>query len=248
MSIIKNIAAFKNWHLFYAIRYGLVHNECELVSRGGLRLKVRPNTDDLKIVKSNLVTKHYMRNFIPITENSIVVDVGAHIGAFCVIAAKNARRVVAFEPDPDNYQMLKKNTELNKLTNVHIFEMAVSGYSGHRDMYFFGDSSTGSHSLYNAGGTSIVKKRVRTISIEEIMKRERLPRVDFLKLDCEGAEHDILRNMSPETADKIMCIAMETHGLEGESCIDIPARLQELGFEVRVEHNGAYVYARRIQR
>jgi len=69
---------------------------------------VRPNTDDLKIVKSNLVTKHYIRNFVPITKNSIVVDVGAHIGAFSAIAAKIAHKVVAFEPDPDNYQMLKK--------------------------------------------------------------------------------------------------------------------------------------------
>jgi FkbM family methyltransferase len=245
--MIKNIVAFKNWHLFYALRYGLIHTECELVSRDGLRLKVRPNTDDLKIVKSNLVTKHYMRNFVPITRDSIVIDVGAHIGAFSVIAAKSASEVFAFEPDQGNCQMLKKNKELNKLSNVHIFNMAISGYSGYRNMYFYSDGSTGSHSLYDAGKAAVVRKRVQTISIDDIIKRERLPRVDFLKLDCEGAEHEILRTMSPETAVKIIGIAMETHGLKGEACIDIPARLQRLGFEVRVEHNGAYVYARRIQ-
>jgi len=114
-------------------------------------------------------------------------------------------------------------------------------------MYFYSSKSTGSHSLYNAGATNVVKKRVQTISIEDIIEKEGLPRVDFLKLDCEGAEHDILRNMSPVTAAKIRCIAMETHGLEGGSFMDIPARLQELGFEVRMEHNGGYVYARRIQ-
>lgn len=247
VSIIRNIAVFKNWPLFYAVRYGLIRNECELVNRNGIRLKVRPNTDDLKIVKSNFVTKHYIRNFVPITRNSIVIDVGAHIGAFSVLAGKIAHKVVAFEPDPKNYQMFKKNIELNKLTNVYIFEMAVCGHSGYRSMYFYIDKSTGSHSLYDVGATNVVKKRVQTIAIDDIMKKEGLPRVDFLKLDCEGAEHDILRNMSPVTAAKVSCIAMETHGLKGESSMDIPARLQELGFEVRMEHNGGYVYARRIQ-
>ena len=52
MSLIKNMAAFKNWHLFYAERYGLLRHEFEIVHRSGLKLRLRPNTDDLKIIKS----------------------------------------------------------------------------------------------------------------------------------------------------------------------------------------------------
>jgi FkbM family methyltransferase len=246
MSIVKNIAAFKNWPLFYAGRYGFLRNEFEMIHRSGIRIKVRPQTDDLKIVKSNFVTMHYIRDFVPITKGSIVVDVGAHIGSFCLIAAKSADRVLAYEPEPSNYQMLKKNVELNNLKNVTIFEMAVSGSSGHQEFCAFEDGSTGSHFLSKGGSNHLVKKRVPIISLEDIIKKEGLSQIDFLKLDCEGAEHDILREMSLDTATRIRGIAMETHRVPPEFSFDIPARLTEIGFEVRTEHHGGYVYARRI--
>ena len=55
---MKNIAAFKNWPLFYAGRYGFLRNGFEMIRRSGIRIKLRPHTDDLKIVKSNFATEH----------------------------------------------------------------------------------------------------------------------------------------------------------------------------------------------
>jgi len=249
MSFIKNIRAIRNWPLFYAARYGLLRHEFEIVDRTGVRLKLRPNTDDLKIVKSNWVTKHYIREFVPITKDSVVVDVGAHIGAFSVMVANVSARVLSFEPEPSNFQMLKKNVELNSLTNISIFEMAVSGVSGDQRLAVYEDGSTGTHSLYRTGerGAAVVERRVKAISIAEIIENEGLSRIDFLKLDCEGAEHDILRTMSPNTAAKITHMAMETHGVHRDISIDLCGRLQELGFELRVEGDGGYVYARRVE-
>jgi FkbM family methyltransferase len=244
MSLIKNVAAFKNWYMFYAGRYGFLHKEIEMIHRSGLRIKLRPNTDDLRIVKSNFVKKNYTRNFVPIAKDSIVVDVGAHIGSFSIMVARSAYKVLAFEPEPNNYQMLKKNMELNHLENMSIFEMAVSGISGYQDIYTCQGGSSADYSLYKRGITNIKTGRIRTISIEDIIEREDLPRIDFLKLDCEGAEHDILRNISFETAAKIMGIAMETHGVPPDFSIDIPFRLKELGFEVKIDRGGGYLYAR----
>jgi FkbM family methyltransferase len=245
MSVIKNIAAFKNWPTFYAGRYGLLHNEFEIIHRSGIRIMVRPHTDDLRIVKSNWVTRHYIRDFIPIKKDSIVVDVGAHIGSFTIIAATLASRVIVYEPVASNYEMLTKNVKLNGLQNVSIFEMAVSEVSGFSDIYIYDDASTGTHTLYKTSNTSLTK-RIQTISLDEIITKESLPTIDFLKLDCEGAEHEILKNISQETAIKIRSIVMETHRINFKSSIDIIARLRELGFEVRVEHGGGYVYARKI--
>jgi FkbM family methyltransferase len=198
------------------------------------------------IVKSNWVTGHYMRDFVPIRKDSIVIDVGAHIGSFSILAATIARRVLAFEPEPSNYEMLKKNRALNRLENLSLFEMAVSGSDGYQALSVYEASSTGNHSLYSMASKKMVERNVETISLKEIMKREGLLRVDFLKLDCEGAEHDILKKMGSETAARIMGIVMETHRVPVESSIDIPKRLGELGFEVRVEQNGGYVYARQM--
>jgi FkbM family methyltransferase len=245
MSLVKNIAAFKNWYMFYAGRYGFLRNEIEMIHRSGLRIKVRPNTDDLRIAKSNLVKKNYIKPFVPIEKDSIVVDVGAHIGSFSILVARSAYKVLAFEPDPNNYQMLKKNMELNRLENMSIFEMAVSSTSGYQDIFTCQGGSTADYSLYKSGMMNIKMGRILAISIEDIIKRENLPQIDFLKLDCEGAEHDILRNMSVETAAKIMGIAMERHSAPPDFSIDIPARLKELGFEFKIAGNGAYLYARR---
>lgn len=246
MSFIRNMAAFQNWYMLYAGRYGFLRKEIELIHRSGLRIKLRPDTDDLRIVKSNFVKKNYTRDFVPITKDSIVVDVGAHIGSFSIMAAKSAYKVLAFEPEPNNYRMLKKNMERNHLKNMSIFEMAVSGISGYQDIYTYQGGSSADYSLYKRGITNIKTGRIPTISVEDIIRREDLPRIDFLKLDCEGAEHDILRNISFETAAKILGIAMETHSVPPGFSIDIPNRLRELGFEVRMSRNGGYLYARRI--
>ncbi len=245
MSLIKNVVAFKNWYILYAGRYGLVRKEIELIHRSGLRIRLRPDTDDLRIVKSNFVKKNYTRDFVPITKDSIVVDVGAHIGSFSLGVARSAYKVLAFEPEPTNYQMLKKNMELNRLENMSIFELAVSGISGYQDIYTCQGGSSADYSLYEGETMNIKMGRIPTISVEDIIKREGLPRIDFLKLDCEGAEHDILRNMSLETAAKIMGITMEMHRVPQEFSIDIPLRLRELGFQVKMSHNGGYLYARR---
>ncbi len=243
MSLVKNMAKFKNWYILYAGRYGFLGKEIELIHRGGLRIKLRPNTDDLRITKSNFVKENYTKDFVPITKDSIVVDVGAHIGSFSLMAARSAYKVLAFEPEPNNYQMLKKNMELNHAKNISIFEMAVSGISGYQDIYTFPGGFSADYSLYKRRVTSIKTGSVPTISVEDIIKREDLPRIDFLKLDCEGSEHDILRNIRVEIAAKIRGMAIETHSVPSEFFIDIPFRLRELGFEVKIDGKGGYVYA-----
>jgi FkbM family methyltransferase len=245
MSFIKNITTFKNWYVFYAGRYRLLSNEYTLLLRDGIKIKLRPNTDDLRIVKSNFIKKNYTRDFVPITKDSIIIDVGAHIGSFSLMVARNVCKVLAFEPEPNNYQMLKKNMELNKLENMAIFEMAISGSSGCQDIYTYKGGSTADYFLYKRGTTNIKTGCVHTISVEDIIKKENLPQIDFLKLDCEGAEHDILRNISFETAAKIMGLAMEVHCVPPEFSIDIPGRLKELGFQVKIASHGGYIYAKR---
>ncbi len=238
------MAAFENWYLLYAGRYGFLHKEIELKHRSGLRIRLRPNTDDLRIVKSNFVKRNYTKDFLPITKDSIVVDVGAHIGSFSISVARSAYKVLAFEPEPTNYQILRKNMEINHLENMSAFEMAVSGISGDQDIYTCPGGSSADYSLYKSGIMNVKMGRISTISIDDIIEREGLSRIDFLKLDCEGAEHDILKNMSLKTAVKIVGIAMETHRVPTEFSIDIPFRLKELGFQVKVSPNGGYLYAR----
>ena len=65
--------------------------------------------------------------FIP-NERDIVVDVGAHIGLYTIIASKRVGpngKVIAIEADPSNFEMLNRNIQLNNLTNVLALNYAV---------------------------------------------------------------------------------------------------------------------------
>jgi len=80
-----------------------------------------------------------------VDENSIVIDVGAHIGIHTIHLAKRAKLVIAVEPEPRNYMLLKKNLKLNKLRNVLALPIALSDKDGYE--YLSVASSSGDHTL-----------------------------------------------------------------------------------------------------
>jgi len=248
MWIIKNIKAFKNWHLCYLIKYGMVNSESEIKTRSGLKFLLRPNTRDYRIVRSIFALNNYIRDFIPIEKGSIVFDVGANIGAFSLFASQFASKVFSFEPEPKNYEMLLKNISINGITNIIPYRRAISNSDGTMDFYLYPDTyHTGCHSLFKLNNANTEKIQVEISTLENVMEKEKLSKIDFLKLDCEGAEYDILKSINKKTADKIKYIAMETH--EGryseENYYDIPTYLNEIGYEVMTEANGKYIYARK---
>jgi tRNA G37 N-methylase Trm5 len=65
-----------------------------------------------------------------ISSSDIVVDAGANIGIFTLLAAKKARTVIAIEPDPENFEYLKENVRLNKAGNVVLINKALQNYVG----------------------------------------------------------------------------------------------------------------------
>ena len=83
----------------------------------------------------------------------VVVDVGAHVGYYALLAAKRVGpqgKVYAFEPDPTNYALLLKNIELNGYRNILTTGEAVSDRVGTATLYLAG-LDTGRHSLFRHG-------------------------------------------------------------------------------------------------
>jgi tRNA G37 N-methylase Trm5 len=65
-----------------------------------------------------------------IRSSDIVVDAGANIGIFTLLAARKAKLVIAVEPDPENFEYLKRNVRLNRAENVVLVNKALSNYVG----------------------------------------------------------------------------------------------------------------------
>lgn len=243
MLLLKNAQAFKNWYLLYLWRYGFIRDEFELISREGERISVRPWAADVGITKSVFAKKNYTNNFVSIHADSIVVDVGANIGAFSLFASRTARQVFAFEPEPDNFACLCKNVEQNSRKNITPLDMAVTQATGEAEFRVAGKRHSGAHSFFLEKFEK--KITVKTTSLSDFMKKESLERIHFLKLDCEGAEVNIIKGLKADDAEKIEQMAMEYHGNETFTADNAAELLKDLGFHLRFGKNRGYIYARR---
>ncbi|MEI6970044.1 MAG: FkbM family methyltransferase [bacterium] len=123
----------------------------------------------------------------------IVVDVGAYAGDFTIYAAIKAGpsgKVIAFEPDSNSHAMLCENIRLNSLSNVTILKKGLWSEDGEL-------SITGTAFASQLSPDSIkYPTRVQVCSLDNELKRLAINRVDFIKVDIEGAEMDALKGMS----------------------------------------------------
>lgn len=129
-----------------------------------------------------------------IGNGDIVLDIGANIGYYTLIAAKivgDEGKVFAFEPDPENFSLLKKNIEINGYRNVTPVQKAVSDKSGKIKLFLSEDNKAG-HRIYD---DMLGKKciNVDAVAIDDFLKGNK---VDFVKMDIEGAEGKALAGMS----------------------------------------------------
>ncbi len=171
-----------------------------------------------------------------------IVDVGAHIGFFSLMAARlaSAARVIAFEPEPGNFELLSKNIARNAVANVTAVRRAV--WSRKEGLTLgIQDWNSGAHSAF-LGGSSL--QTVECTTMEDLLAE--LGTIDLLKLDCEGAEFPILLEMPEHVFNYIGGILMEVHEF---SCKDFPYTrkdlddlLQRQGFSIsvfeRIEYPG----------
>jgi FkbM family methyltransferase len=132
-----------------------------------------------------------------------VVDIGANIGYFTVLAARLVEergRVLAFEPDPHNFALLTKSICANRLRNVTALNMALGAESGSARLYR-SHSNFGDHRLYSdpksAGRSS---EEVPVDTLDNVLAAHRAAKVDFIKMDVQGYEHSVLRGMAATLA------------------------------------------------
>lgn len=161
--------------------------------------------------------------------NPLIVDCGANIG-LSVLYYKTifpAATVIAFEPDSNNFQLLQQNTRQNKLQNVHLRQEAVWITNG--TISFAASESEASHIAPNGGGASVTAIRFADFLAEQ-------QEIDFLKMDIEGAEWDVIRDCAAHLP-KINNLFLEYHGKvqETHKLLDLLQWVKEAGFSVYIK-------------
>jgi FkbM family methyltransferase len=151
-------------------------------------------------------------NFESSKENPVIIDCGSNIGVSVLYFKKiypNAK-IIAFEPDPDNYELLLKNIEINNLKDVITYNLALSDMSGDIDLFYESDKSS------TIGNTTTPQWGDRKDFVKRTVKADKLSNylvdneVDFLKLDVEGAEYLVFEDIK-KSLTKVKNIAFEYH-------------------------------------
>ena len=153
------------------------------------------------------------------TRLPVAVDIGANVGGFCVHASAFFEQIYAFEPLRDNYNILTRVLEQLEIRNVQTYNMAVYGTSA-LDLPLKSHKEGHSKDISCADleqdkyGFVELEEGCKTVSLKDILETLQLPRINYLKLDCEGSEYEILENF--DDYEKVSIIVMEIHTFFGQ--------------------------------
>ena len=129
---------------------------------------------------------------------AVIIDIGAHIGLFSIIASQvtgKTGKVYAFEPAPSTYALLQKTVVINHEEQViETFQKAVGKANGKITFFVSDDKADNSNSLVNyKEDRSLHGIDVAVTTIDIFVKEKNINRLDFIKIDVEGAEFDTLQ-------------------------------------------------------
>jgi FkbM family methyltransferase len=161
-----------------------------------------------------------IEHFTP-KQGDIVIDIGAHIGRYTIIASKRVGingKVVAIEASPSNFEMLNRNIQLNQLTNIISLNHVVYSKEAKIKLYLPGQES--GHTIYNtiisdrATNEKFVETNANTLDYLLQSNGIKQEQINWIKIDVEGAEFEVLKGATNVLSNsKDIALLIEIHNL-----------------------------------
>ena len=239
---LKIIKAVKNWHIVFLVYFGIYRKEFfSLYLKNGLKINLRTKSTDLQAFANVWILKEYEINGFEIRENDLIIDVGGHVGLFALYASLRCPegKIISIEPHPQNFSLLKENMNNNKILKTKLVNKAIT--NSNEDIELFIDSLDDSaHSIYGTGKKSIL---IKSITLIEIMNENKFSKCNLLKMDCEGAEFEIIQSLSDKELLRIEKICLEYHLKRDKlSPLDnLRIRLEKMGYNVNIKPTNEFL-------
>ena len=212
---IRLIQHLSNWWLYLAVKLGMVQED-PITFKTRNRIIVEVPRRLLHEFKEIFMEGSYTRGLEhSLPDRPTIMDIGANAGFFTLFAAYRfpGAKIMAYEPIENNFKQLERNAALNRDARIRCFQKAVYGFSGQIELSFDpSDSFTTSASVFGSSNSQIQTIQVPCGTLQEIFDENQIDRCDLLKMDCEGAEYEILCNCSAGVLHRIDQMAIEVHG------------------------------------
>ena len=206
---LKSRKIFKNWYIYPSIYYKIINKTHPIFeTKTGLKIKIRKDSTDLMALTHVWLIEEYKTQNFQIKNNDVIIDVGAHIGLFSLYASQFCKTgsIYSFEPVKENYDLFLENIQMNSLKQIKPFNLAVSSSNSDITLYLNEDES--GHSMFSESLKSITAK---STSLQKFFDDNHIQNCNFLKLDCEGTEYEILETLPISYFKKIEKIVIEYH-------------------------------------
>ena len=200
VNVLEKLAASNPGSLGYRLATAGLRQR-DVTVRNGIAKELKFNTGEscpelalgtYEVPIQNIFAQH-------LKDGDVFYDIGANVGFFTVIAAKlvgNTGKVYAFEPGKGNAKSVRHNAQLNNFTQVEVIEKAVSHTSGSGQLLLA--QYSGGHALATADAPPDLAGEVTVdlVSIDDLIAQNQIQPPNFVKVDVEGAELDVLKGMT----------------------------------------------------
>lgn len=123
----------------------------------------------------------------------VVLDIGANIGCTALLFAQQAQRVIAFEPSPSTFSLLKRNVDASGHKNIELFNVALGRAAGRSELTFSPDNRSGAFvSDRTQASFGHVTEAITVERLDDVVAGLALDHLDLIKIDVEGFEKSVL--------------------------------------------------------
>jgi FkbM family methyltransferase len=232
---------FLNWYVLGPLTWMVLPSRCppkqgiRLLAKKTVTVKIRGGyqatcrIDEFFSFVEVYILQEYDVPEVAWTTLQTIVDIGANVGAATLWFAERSphARIVAVEPASNAKRLLARNIERNGLdARVRAVAVALAAHSGDVDIQESGSSVFGTIAPVSGIGV----ERVTALTLEDLLDRCELEEVDLLKLDCEGAEFDIVLGSDDRTLRRNRVIVGEYHSQSRDRLNGLLSRLADAGF------------------
>jgi len=248
--VLKNLKRFKDSKYGSKIYCKLIPQKVFLTKWNGFKCYL--DGRDEGVSPFIYFVKSFETSVIRVLEKEIkngmtVVDIGANIGIMTLVMARavgEKGKVYAFEPEPHNFEILKKNVEINNFKNVILINKAVSDTNG-INLLKLDSKNYGAHSLHSKviphyNGKKI---KIKTVTLDTFFKNKN---IDLLKIDVQGGEGNVFKgakNILKRNIKIIMEFWAEGIRLTHNDPLKLLKELKRNGFFINFIKKDYYVHS-----